>query len=83
MLEAVRDWHRATGEHRGVKAAGGIRAAKDALRYLVLVNEVAGPAWLTPELFRFGASSLLDDLVRQRRTLATGRYWTHERLPVD
>ncbi|MFP5310188.1 MAG: deoxyribose-phosphate aldolase [Actinomycetes bacterium] len=83
MLEAVRDWHRATGEHRGVKAAGGIRAAKDALRYLVLVNEVAGPAWLTPERFRFGASSLLDDLVRQRRTRATGRYWTRERIPVD
>ncbi len=83
MLEAVRDWHRATGEHRGVKAAGGIRAAKDALRYLVLVNEVAGPAWLTPERFRFGASSLLDDLVRQRRTRATGHYWTGERIPVD
>ena len=74
MLLAVRDWHRATGELRGVKAAGGIRAAKDAIRHLVAVNEVAGPAWLTPELFRFGASSLLNDLLRQRRAQTEGHY---------
>jgi deoxyribose-phosphate aldolase len=74
MLQAVRDWHRATGEHRGVKAAGGIRTAKDAVRHLVAVNEVAGPAWLTPDLFRFGASSLLDDLLRQRRAQTEGHY---------
>jgi len=74
MLLAVRDWHRATGEHRGVKAAGGIRSAKDAIKHLVAVNEVAGPAWLTPELFRFGASSLLGDLLRQRRTQIEGHY---------
>ena len=60
MLLAVRDWHRATGEFRGVKAAGGIRTAKDAIRHLVAVNEVAGPEWLTPDLFRFGASSPAD-----------------------
>ncbi|MBA3907460.1 MAG: deoxyribose-phosphate aldolase [Pseudonocardiales bacterium] len=74
MLLAVRDWHRATGEHRGVKAAGGIRTAKDAVRHLVAVNEVAGPAWLTPDLFRFGASSLLGDLLRQRRAQTEGHY---------
>lgn len=74
MLQAVRDWHRATGQHRGVKAAGGIRTAKDAVRHLVAVNEVAGPAWLTPALFRFGASSLLSDLLRQRRTQLDGHY---------
>jgi deoxyribose-phosphate aldolase len=74
MLQAVRDWHRLTGEHRGVKAAGGIRTSKDAIRHLVAVNEVAGPAWLRPALFRFGASSLLGDLLRQRRTQRSGHY---------
>jgi deoxyribose-phosphate aldolase len=74
MLLAVRDWHRTTGEHRGVKPAGGIRTAKDAIRHLVAVNEVAGPAWLTPDLFRFGASSLLTDLLRQRRAQTEGHY---------
>jgi deoxyribose-phosphate aldolase len=74
MLQAVRDWHRLTGEHRGVKAAGGIRTAKDAVRHLVAVNEVAGPDWLDPALFRFGASSLLTDLLRQRRTQLQGHY---------
>jgi deoxyribose-phosphate aldolase len=74
MLQAVRDWHRATGEHRGVKAAGGIRTAKDAIRHLVAVNEVAGPDWLVPALFRFGASALLGDLLRQRRAQLEGHY---------
>ena len=80
MLQAVRDWHRLTGERRGVKAAGGIRTAKDAIRHLVAVNEVAGPAWLTPELFRFGASSLLGDLLRQRRTQLEGHYESAARI---
>ena len=80
MLQAVRDWHRATGEYRGVKAAGGIRDTKDAIRHLVAVNEVAGPAWLTPERFRFGASSLLGDLLRQRRTQALGHYENTDRI---
>ena len=74
MLQAVRDWHRLTGEQRGVKAAGGIRTAKDAIRHLVAVNEIAGPDWLHPALFRFGASSLLGDLLRQRRTQLEGHY---------
>jgi deoxyribose-phosphate aldolase len=74
MLEAVRDWFALTGEVIGVKPAGGIRTAKDALRYLVTVNETAGPDWLAPDRFRFGASSLLNDLLRQRRRLRTGVY---------
>ena len=74
MLEAVRDYHETTGLHIGVKPAGGIRTAKDAIKYLVTVNETAGPDWLDPELFRFGASSLLNDLLMQRTKLATGNY---------
>jgi deoxyribose-phosphate aldolase len=80
MLQAVRDWERATGRLRGVKAAGGIRTAKDAIRHLVAVNEIAGPAWLTPQLFRFGASSLLGDLLRQRRTQLEGHYESADRI---
>ncbi|MGH3432520.1 MAG: deoxyribose-phosphate aldolase [Thermocrispum sp.] len=74
MLQAVRDWYDVTGELRGVKPAGGIRTSKDAIRYLVAVNEVAGEQWLTPKLFRFGASSLLNDLLLQRRTQLDGHY---------
>jgi deoxyribose-phosphate aldolase len=69
LLQAVRDWHRLAGQRRGVKAAGGIRRAGDAVRHLVAVREVAGPEWLRPALFRFGASTLLDDLLRRRRAL--------------
>ncbi|WP_406688762.1 deoxyribose-phosphate aldolase [Saccharopolyspora sp. ID03-671] len=83
MLQAVRDWRDATGELRGVKPAGGIRSTKDAIRYLVAVNEVAGPEWLTPELFRFGASSLLNDLLMQRRTQLEGHYSGPEHVAVD
>ncbi|MBU3748754.1 MAG: deoxyribose-phosphate aldolase, partial [Burkholderiaceae bacterium] len=57
LLEAVRDWYRQTGQRIGVKPAGGIRTSKDAIRYLVMVNETCGSAWLTPDLFRFGASA--------------------------
>src|SRR5215475_13676683 len=67
MLEAVRDFRAATGRQVGVKPAGGIRTAKDAIKYLVLVNETAGPDWLDPGWFRFGASSLLNDLLMQRQ----------------
>ncbi|WP_375488569.1 deoxyribose-phosphate aldolase [uncultured Jatrophihabitans sp.] len=83
MLEAVRDFAAATDERRGVKLAGGIRTSKDAVRYLVLVNEVAGPEWLTPQLFRFGASSLLNDLLQQRHKLATGNYDGPDYVTVD
>jgi deoxyribose-phosphate aldolase len=80
MLQAVRDWRRLTGELRGVKAAGGIRTSKDAIRHLVAVHEVAGAEWLTPDLFRFGASSLLGDLLRQRRSQALGHYENADRI---
>lgn len=83
MLEAVRDWHLATGEYVGFKPAGGIRSAKDALRYLVAVAETAGEAWLTPNLFRFGASSLLNDLVMQRQKMTTGHYSGPNYVSVD
>jgi deoxyribose-phosphate aldolase len=74
MLEAVRDFRDATGQQVGVKPAGGIRTAKDAIKHLVLVNETAGPDWLDPDWFRIGASSLLNDLLMQRQKMATGRY---------
>lgn len=74
MLEAARDFAEGTGQLVGVKVAGGIRTTKDALRYLVVVNETAGSAWLSPEYFRFGASSLLNDLLMQRRKQRTGAY---------
>ena len=74
MLEAARDFAESTGRVVGVKLAGGIRSAKDAIRYLVLVNETAGNAWLTPERFRFGASSLLNDLLMQRLKQQRGAY---------
>jgi deoxyribose-phosphate aldolase len=74
MLEAVRDFRAATGRQIGVKPAGGIRTAKDAIKYLVVVNETAGEDWLHPDWFRFGASSLLNDLLMQRTKMSTGRY---------
>ena len=83
MLQAVRDWYTATGELRGVKPAGGIRTTKDAVRYLVAVREVAGEEWLTPSLFRFGASSLLNDLLLQRRTQLSGHYSGPDYLALD
>jgi deoxyribose-phosphate aldolase len=83
MLEAVRDYALRTGQRHGVKLAGGIRTAKEAVRYLVLVNETAGEQWLTPGLFRFGASSLLNDLLLQRHKLASGAYDGPDYVTVD
>ena len=83
LLQAVRDFHAATGMRRGVKVAGGIRTTKDALRYLVAVKEVAGTAWVRPQLFRFGASSLLTDLLLQRRTQRDGCYSASDYLSRD
>jgi deoxyribose-phosphate aldolase len=82
MLEAVRDWAALTGEIIGVKPAGGIRTAKDAIKHLVLVHETAGERWLDPDLFRFGASSLLNDLLLQRRRMRTGVYASPDRLTL-
>ncbi len=83
MLEAVRDFERATGRRIGVKAAGGIRTSKEALAYLVLVSETVGDAWLTPDLFRFGASSLLNDLLLQRQRMTTGHYSGPDYVTID
>jgi deoxyribose-phosphate aldolase len=83
MLEAVRDFREATGQMIGVKPAGGIRTAKDAIKYLVMVNEVAGPDWLDPDWFRFGASTLLNDLLMQRTKMQTGRYSGPDYFTLD
>lgn len=83
MLQAVADFRAATGNMVGVKAAGGIRSSKDAIRYLVLVNETAGPDWLTPDWFRIGASSLLNDVILQRRRRASGVYEGHDYVTID
>ncbi|MBO0775258.1 MAG: deoxyribose-phosphate aldolase [Actinobacteria bacterium] len=83
MLSAVRDFAATTGRRVGVKVAGGIRTAKDAIRYLVLVREVSGAEWLTPALFRIGASSLLNDLLMQRRKQLTGAYAAPNYFTLD
>jgi len=83
MLTAVRDYAQMTGHQVGVKVAGGIRTAKDAVRYLVLVSETAGADWLTPDLFRIGASSLLNDLLMQRAKQLTGVYSDPDDFTVD
>jgi deoxyribose-phosphate aldolase len=83
MLEAVRDYRDATGRMVGVKPAGGIRTSKDAIKYLVMVNEVAGPDWLDPAWFRFGASTLLNDLLMQRTKMKTGRYSGPDYFTLD
>jgi deoxyribose-phosphate aldolase len=83
MLEAVRDFRAATGRQVGVKPAGGIRTSKDAIKYLVLVNETVGEDWLDPDWFRFGASTLLNDLLMQRTKMATGRYSGPDYFTLD
>jgi deoxyribose-phosphate aldolase len=83
MLEAVRDWFALTGRVVGVKPAGGIRTAKDAIKHLVLVHETAGPDWLDPDRFRIGASSLLNDLLLQRRRIAIGAYAGSDHLTLS
>ncbi|WP_166981416.1 deoxyribose-phosphate aldolase [Paramicrobacterium fandaimingii] len=83
MLEVVRDWHRLTGERVGVKPAGGIRTSKDAIKFIVTVAETCGEDWLTPKLFRFGASSLLNDMLLQRQKLATGHYSGPDYVTID
>lgn len=83
MLEAVRDFREQTGTMIGVKPAGGIRTAKDAIKYLVMVNEVAGTDWLDPDWFRFGASTLLNDLLMQRTKMTTGRYSGPDYFTLD
>ena len=83
MAQAVADFADATGRAVGLKVAGGIRSAKDALRYLVIVNETLGTEWLTPDLFRIGASSLLNDLLMQIDKQRTGLYSDPDRYTID
>jgi len=83
MLEAVRDVHEETGRRVGFKAAGGIRHAKQAVQHLVLVHETLGPDWLTPDLYRLGASSLLNDILMQLRKGKTGVYQSPDYFTLD
>jgi deoxyribose-phosphate aldolase len=83
MLEAVRDFHRQTGIRIGVKVAGGVRTAKQAIQYLTLVHETLGDAWLTPDRFRIGASSLLNDVLMQIDKEQTGRYQGPDYFTID
>src|SRR4051794_25676227 len=83
MLRAVRDFRDATGRQVGVKPAGGIRTAKDAIKHLVLINETVGDDWLDPDWFRIGASSLLNDLLMQRTKMSTGHYSGPDYFTLD
>jgi deoxyribose-phosphate aldolase len=83
MAEAIRDFHRDTGARVGLKLAGGIRTAKQAWQYLVVVLETLGGDWMTPDRLRLGASSLLNDLLLQRTKLRTGRYEKPSRFTID
>jgi len=83
MSEAIRDHYEMTGQRVGLKLAGGIRTAKQSWQYLVVVNETLGGEWLTPDLFRLGASSLLNDVLMQLRMQATGRYQRPDDFTVD
>lgn len=82
MMRAIRDYHERTGHKVGFKPAGGISAAKTALQYLILLKEELGDEWLTPKLFRFGASRLLGDIERQLEHFTTGRYSAANRHPI-
>ena len=83
MAEAIREYADATGREVGLKLAGGIRTSKQALGYLALVAETLGAGWLTPDRFRLGASTLLNDIVLQLRFARSGRYGRTDDLPVD
>jgi deoxyribose-phosphate aldolase len=83
MLEAIRDVYEETGRRVGFKPAGGIRAAKQAVQHLVLAHETVGLDWLTPDLYRFGVSSLLNDVLMQLRKEKTGRYQSPDYFTID
>jgi deoxyribose-phosphate aldolase len=83
MLEAIRDVYEQTGRKVGMKPAGGIRQSKQAVQYLVQLHETLGPEWLTPDLYRLGASSLLNDVLMQIRKERTGRYQSPDYFTVD
>ena len=83
MLQAIADFYRRTGKKIGMKPAGGIRTAKQAIHYLCMVNETLGSEWLSPDLFRFGASALLNDLLKQIFKEATGNYYYDRTFSLD
>jgi deoxyribose-phosphate aldolase len=83
MLEAIRDFHRQTGRAVGMKPAGGIRTAKESIAYLTVLYETLGPEWMTPDRFRFGASTLLNDVLMQIRKERTGRYSGGDYFTLD
>lgn len=83
MLQAIRDYWRETGRRVGMKPAGGISSAKLALHYLVMLHETLGNEWMTPEWFRFGASSLANDVLMQLQKQATGRYQSGDYFSID
>jgi deoxyribose-phosphate aldolase len=83
MLEAIRDVYDETGRRVGMKPAGGIRQAKQSVQYLVQLHETLGPEWLTPDLYRLGASTLLNDVLMQIRKEKTGRYQSPDYFTVD
>jgi deoxyribose-phosphate aldolase len=83
MLEAIRDFYHATGKRIGMKPAGGISNAKLVLSYLVVLYETLGPEWMTPDLFRIGASSLLNDILMQLRKEKTGAYQSGDYFTID
>ena len=83
MMEAIRDFHRETGRAVGFKPAGGMRTSKQAIAYLVLLWETLGQEWMTPDLFRFGASSLLNDVLMQIRKQKTGVYQSLDYFTID
>ncbi|MBF8289791.1 MAG: deoxyribose-phosphate aldolase [Chloroflexi bacterium] len=83
MFEAIRDFEKATGRAVGMKPAGGIRTAKEAIQYLVVLYETLGPRWMTPDRFRFGASSLLNDVLMQLEKERTGRYQDPDQFTLD
>ena len=83
MLEVIRDVHDETGLVIGMKPAGGIRTAQQAIQYLCVLHETLGPDWMTPDLFRFGASSLLNDVLLQLRKQRTGIYRSPDEFTID
>jgi deoxyribose-phosphate aldolase len=83
MLEAIRDVHEETGRVVGMKPAGGIRTAKQAVQHLVVLHETLGLRWMTPDLYRFGASSLLNDVLMQIRKQKTGHYQSRDYFTID
>lgn len=83
MLQAIADHHARSGERIGMKPAGGIRSAKQSIQYLCMLYETLGPAWMTPDLYRFGASALLNDVLRQIYRQYTGRYYYDKGYSLD